>query len=151
MTIITYSLAFIIKGIAMMNLATDLKNPIFELSYLTNSGAAFSSFSGASLFLAIFGLIIIFAIVYYICYQAERLSFLKIFFFSSLTAGIAGNIYERIAYGHVIDYIQLKHILFPVFNFQDILIVVSCIILVILFYFCGDKKVKNIEIENADE
>ena len=44
-------------------------------------------------------------------------------------AGIFGNAYERYIYNYVTDYIKINFMNFPVFNLNDILIVIgACLI-----------------------
>jgi signal peptidase II len=56
-----------------------------------------------------------------------------------IVAGGAGNLIDRIMYGHVIDYISVGT--FPVWNFADMCIVGGCILLgiYILFLHGRDK------------
>ena len=52
-----------------------------------------------------------------------------------LSAGIGGNLHERIALGFVRDYIQLNFVNFPVFNISDIFInlgVIAIIVIILL-------------------
>ena len=50
----------------------------------------------------------------------------------TVSAGIAGNLHERIVYGFVRDYFQLNFVHFPIFNISDIFINIGVIALVIL-------------------
>ena len=56
----------------------------------------------------------------------------SIFFSSILAAGIAGNLHERIVFGFVRDFFELKFVDFPVFNISDIFINIGVIALIIL-------------------
>ena len=63
----------------------------------------------------------------------------SIFFVSLLTAGIAGNLHERIVFGYVRDFFELTFVNFPVFNISDIFINIGVIALIILILL---KKTK---------
>ena len=69
----------------------------------------------------------------------KTISLKAIFFISLLSAGIAGNLHERIVYGYVRDFFQLNFINFPVFNISDIFINIGVIALIILILI---KKTK---------
>ena len=69
----------------------------------------------------------------------KSISLKTCFFISLLSAGIAGNLHERIAYGFVRDYFQLNFINFPVFNISDIFINVGVIALIVMILI---KKTK---------
>ena len=69
----------------------------------------------------------------------KTISLKSIFFIALLSAGIAGNLHERIVYGYVRDYFQLNFVNFPVFNISDIFINIGVIALMILILI---KKTK---------
>lgn len=69
----------------------------------------------------------------------KSISLKTIFFISLLSAGIAGNLHERIIYGFVRDYFQLNFVNFPVFNISDIFINIGVIALIIMILI---KKTK---------
>ena len=62
-----------------------------------------------------------------------------IFFIALLSAGVAGNLHERIVYGYVRDFFQLNFVNFPVFNIADIFINIGVIALIIIILI---KKTK---------
>ena len=143
LTIFLYSSCFLVRKLALLNATRELKNPFFELDFYRNTGAAFSTFENSGYVLAVLALMVVFFIVVYICYNTWRISYLKLVLFSTLTAGIAANLFERISQGYVTDYIKIKLFNFPVFNFQDVLIVLSCIFLFIMFQFENHKISKE--------
>ena len=57
-----------------------------------------------------------------------------------LTSGILGNLTERLTKGYVIDFIKLNFINFAVFNFFDILITVSIVLLAGLIAYDEIRK-----------
>lgn len=118
-------------------------NPIFQIVYAENSGAAFSMFEN---FAKYFGYIGIIAVVFMLCYVYKKILFEnKIMIITSVlfTAGVLGNTVERLTLGYVIDYIKLSFINFPVFNLFDVMITIS-IILYILYVLFGEEFFKRI-------
>lgn len=110
-------------------------NDFFALKYVENTGAAFSIFQDAREFLIIVSVVAICGIFSYILRHISTISMKSIFFLSMLSAGIGGNLHERIALGFVRDYIQLNFVNFPVFNISDIFInlgVIAIIVIILL-------------------
>lgn len=150
-TVALFSISFIVKALALRHITANIDNPIFELDYLTNTGAAFSALAHSSYILAFFAIMVLFFLVTYICYNTYRLSWLKIISFAIISAGIAANLYERLRYGFVTDYINLKIISFPVFNFQDILIVLGGTALILLYQFEKNQQDNSVKITDNNE
>ena len=109
-----------------------LSNPVFTLNYIKNTGAAFSILQNSRELLIILSMIAIVLLALYVIKHIKTISLKSIFFISLLSAGIAGNLHERIVYGYVRDFFQLNFINFPVFNISDIFINVGVIALIIL-------------------
>ncbi len=124
-------------------------NPIVSFVYLKNTGGAFSLFNDYTTLLAAFGIIALLALIIYSYKKLEFDDKYKILTITSLTAGILGNLAERITEGYVIDFIKLNFVNFAVFNFFDILISTSIISLAILIIYDEIKK-RAIEKLNAD-
>lgn len=129
-------LSYLVKYSA--NLCVDkniiVSNKVFELLFIRNRGAAFSLFSSHTDILIILSWIVIIFIFFYIVKNSYRLSNLKINSLAILTAGISGNLFERIHDGFVTDYIKLNFINFPVFNASDMLITIGAILLIVALY-----------------
>ena len=72
-----------------------------------------------------------------------------------LTAGAAGNLYDRIFFDYVTDFLYFSYINFPIFNVADIYVTLSTITLVILFLFFYSeddldlKKINKIRIHSS--
>ena len=105
----------------------------FQLTYVRNPGAAFSFAAGATIFLSIFGLSVMIAILYYSPQITSRGWAVVL---GLVLGGILGNMVDRIfrepgvLRGHVIDWMQLPH--WPVFNIADSAIVVAAFISMVL-------------------
>jgi signal peptidase II len=105
----------------------------FQLTFVRNPGAAFSFAQGATIFLSLFSLIVMIAILYY---SPKITSSGWAVVLGLVLGGILGNMVDRIfrepgvLRGHVIDWLQLPN--WPVFNIADTAIVVAALISMVL-------------------
>lgn len=114
---------------------------IFQLTYVENTGAAFSSFDGQRWFLIIVTGLVILGLLYLMLFHHIRNRFV-IWCLSGIIAGGIGNLIDRIFHGYVIDYIQLTFIDFAIFNFADCLVVVGVVLLLVyLLFFHKEEKI----------
>ena len=108
-----------------------LKNPIsvvdqfFTLTLVFNSGSIWGLGQNCTYILALLGLLAIIFIFWHIkntIYNQWTL------WFAILAGGIAGNTFDRLFRGHVIDFLDfhLKHHHWPCFNIADIAITIAC-------------------------
>ena len=140
----------IIKIIVMGTMSIHTSIPVidnfFSLTYVENDGAAWSIFSGNRVFLVIISIIALFLVYFYI-FKNQNIKKFEFVNYSILIGGIFGNLLDRIKFGKVIDYLDFKVFgyNFPVFNFADICIVVSVILL--LIYCIKDRS----ESKNAED
>lgn len=111
---------------------TMSSNPVFDLIFIQNTGAAFSILENSKIFLISFSAFAILAMIIYLIKNIQKASSFAIFWASLLIAGVFCNMYERIAYGYVRDFFKLNFIDFPVFNISDIFINISVIAIVII-------------------
>lgn len=134
----------IIKIIITTNLKfTESINVIknfFRITYLRNNGAAFSILSGNRIFLILITLIAL-LIIYIFLIKNKNINKIETICYGTLMGGIIGNLIDRVRLGYVIDYLDFNIINYnyPVFNFADICIVVSAILLLII----SIKEVKH--------
>ena len=92
----------------------------FYLVHVGNTGAAWSMFTGQSVLLAVFALVTLAAIVIWrhaLGLRERRSQWC----FGLLCGGIVGNVIDRLAYGHVVDFIDLHFggYVYPTFNVAD--------------------------------
>lgn len=110
-------------------------NSFLTLVYVENTGAAFSLLQNSTHFLIILSIIALMVIFYLTWKNIENINFSGFLFLSILTAGITGNMVERLILGHVRDFFDLTFLNFPIFNISDIFInigVFGIIILILL-------------------
>lgn len=130
----------ILSNETLRSLADIPQNPILDLIYVKNTGAAFSILQDARVFLISFSVIAIILIIAYTIKHLERASTIALFWISMLISGIFCNMYERIVLGFVRDFFKLNFINFPVFNISDIFINVSVFAIVIIIIKHNFKK-----------
>ena len=117
----------------MMNCVETMPtNPVFDLIFIQNTGAAFSILENSKIFLISFSALAILTMIFYLIKHIQKTSTFAIFWTSLLIAGVFCNMYERIAYGYVRDFFKLNFIDFPVFNISDIFINISVAAIVII-------------------
>ena len=109
-----------------------VENPVWNITYIQNQGAAFNIFEGYKVFLIAFSFVAFALLIFYAIKNIKKVSVFGLFFTSLLLSGIFNNMCERLLFGYVRDYINLKFIDFPVFNISDILINIGVIGLIII-------------------
>lgn len=108
------------------------ENNLFDLIFVQNTGAAFSIFENSRVFLIIFSIIALISILIYAIRNFSQYSTIAGFWTAMLVAGIGCNLYERIVFGYVRDFIKINFIEFPIFNISDIFINLSVFALVVI-------------------
>lgn len=138
----------ILKVLVTNNFVLNVRNKIIDgFFYITNchnEGAAFSLFSGNVLFLIFITLIVLFLI--YRTINKENVNKIGILAYGLLLGGILGNLYDRIFYGYVIDYLDFRifNFNFAIFNLADTAIVIGAILLIVFEGSDNDgRKNKN--------
>ena len=122
---------------------------IMDLRYVENTGAAFSSFSGARWFLV--GLVIVMLIgltIFTVKYKYKH-PFYMISIVMVISGGI-GNLIDRVRFGYVVDYLDVKLFNFAVFNFADICVVLGVIFLLVFLFWIEPKISAKQEITETE-
>lgn len=107
---------------------------IFHLTLIKNQGAAFGLFPGSFplfLFISLATIVLIF----YLYSQKKIKGKLGEFSLGLILGGALGNLYDRIFYGAVIDFLDFR--IWPVFNLADSAITIG----VILLAWVGLRKI----------
>lgn len=103
---------------------------VFHFTYVINTGAAFSVFSGQVEILRWVSLIVSILLIIFIWYS-PRISLLEQLGYGFILAGAVGNGIDRFLFGYVVDFLDFRLINFPVFNIADVSINIGVILLLI--------------------
>ena len=130
--LIDISSKYIISKIVTLGNSIDIIKNFLRISYVKNTGAAFSILDGNTLFVTIIGIVIIIMIIWYL-YKNKVNKMIDKIGYSLILGGSIGNLFDRVCYGYVRDFIGINifgyH--FPIFNIADMSIVIGVILLVI--------------------
>ncbi|MEA5562214.1 signal peptidase II [Planktothrix agardhii] len=97
-----------------------LWHSVFHLTYVTNTGAAFSLFSnGGILWLRWLSLLVSLGLMA-MAWFGPRLQRWEQVGYGLILGGALGNGIDRFVSGHVVDFLDFQLINFPVFNLADI-------------------------------
>lgn len=105
----------------------------FNITYLTNKGAAWGSFQNKLLFLSVITSAVVIFMIYYLIKNNKNSRFLNLSL-ALIISGALGNLFDRIYYKYVVDFIlfHFRNIYYyPVFNVADMFVVIGTILLVI--------------------
>ena len=101
------------------------------LTYVRNTGAAFSSFEGQQwLFALIFAAFTVGLLWEYFRKPMGFTTFER-WCIAAIYGGGLGNMIDRVRLGYVVDMIETKFMVFPVFNVADCFITCGCIAMLI--------------------
>ena len=108
---------------------------LFHLTYVRNTGAAFSSFQGMQWLFAVIFVLFTISVVWE--FSKKRLPFTSFdrWCIALVYAGGLGNMIDRVRLGYVVDMIEVDFITFPVFNVADCFITCGCILLLVSLVF----------------
>lgn len=103
---------------------------VLNLTYVQNTGAAFSSFEGAQWLFALVFVILTVAIVWEFSGKRWPFTTLERWLIVAIYGGGIGNMIDRFRFGYVVDMIETAFMDFPVFNVADCFITCGCILLI---------------------
>ena len=101
--------------------------PLINFVYAENTGAAFNILNNSTMFLSNFAIVVIFVVFLYLIHNISTAKKRFLTLLSLFTAGIYGNLYERLTLGYVRDFFDFTFIDFPIFNISDIYITIAVI------------------------
>ena len=108
---------------------------IIQLTYVRNTGAAFSMLQGQRwLFVVVF---VILTVLIVLEYFKSPMPFTKFerWCIAAVYGGGLGNVIDRVFRGYVVDMLETKFMDFPVFNVADCFITCGCILLLVHIIF----------------
>ena len=91
---------------------------VINWNYAENTGAAFSSLSGRTSLLSLLTVILVAGVIAYLIRNPQRPRALRLGLWMLASGGLS-NLYDRIAYGYVIDFIEFAFVRFAIFNLAD--------------------------------
>lgn len=112
---------------------------VMDLTYIQNTGAAFSSFSSLTWLLALVSLLASVAVAVLMARKIFTRP-LGQFSLALILAGAVGNLIDRALLGFVTDMFQTTFMNFAVFNVADICVVAGGILMVIYVLFFYDRQ-----------
>ena len=107
----------------------DLWPGVVGLTYVQNTGAAFSSFQGAQWLFVVVFILLTAGIVWEFSKNRFPFTNFERWIITAIYAGGIGNIIDRLRLGYVIDMIEVEFIEFAVFNVADSFITCGAILL----------------------
>ena len=102
---------------------------LLSLTYVRNTGAAFSSFEGAQWLFVLVFILLTAGILWEFPKKRMPFTMLERWSIVAIYAGGIGNIIDRLRLGYVIDMIEVEFIEFAVFNVADSFITCGAILL----------------------
>ena len=110
---------------------------LLQLTYVQNTGAAFSSFRGQQWLFALIFCVFTLALLYE--YFKKPMGFLPFerWCIFAIYGGGLGNMIDRVRLGYVVDMIETTFMEFPVFNVADCFITCGCFALMAHLLLCN--------------
>ncbi len=98
----------------------------FNLTYVENTGGAWSILNSSTLILTIISAIVFISLIIYLK-KHNKYTKLEVITYAFLVSGVLGNLIDRIIRNAVVDYLDFNIFgyNFPIFNLADILIVIG--------------------------
>ena len=125
-----------------LDVRNTIINKFFYITNCHNEGAAFSILSGNVSFLIVMSVLVI-IIIFKMIKNKKNISNLLTISFGLLLGGIIGNLFDRIIYGYVIDFLDftLFNYDFAIFNISDVCILIGAFLYI--FFERSDENEKN--------
>ncbi len=108
---------------------------VFHITYVQNTGAAFSIFRDHTYLLSIFSIIGVILLLFIVFYLSTRVEFLRSLpakiSLGLIMGGTVGNLIDRLSYGYVVDFIGVDF--FATFNVADAGITIGAVLLALTY------------------
>ena len=124
----------------------ELPVKFIQLTYVQNFGGAFGIFQHQKLFFIAAAFVSVTCVLYFFedIKELGKLSFLSA---SLIFGGAIGNLIDRIRFGYVVDFLDLRW--WPVFNVADVALTIGVALLFIEVIRFGQKAPDKVEAEVA--
>lgn len=139
-------LKYLVHQSIALGQSIPLIDGMLKLTYVQNTGAAFSLFVGFSPYLVVVGIIVVLAVIYF-HYKIPARNYYLQTSLAFILGGSLGNLVDRVVRSYVIDYVDVT--IWPVFNFADVMINVGVICLVIQI-FVRRKEAAKYHVSSTD-
>ena len=122
---------------------------VLELLFHKNPAAAFGLFEGQRwLFMGVTVVVILVVTAILMSGKYRQYKLVNISGILIIAGGI-GNMIDRIRLGYVIDFIYVRLINFPVFNFADCCVVIGAVLLLVFFFFIYNEDKAGTDKKNG--
>ena len=116
---------------------------LLGLTYVQNTGAAFSSFEGQQWLFALVFIAFTGMILWEYFKKPQPFSKFERWCIAAIYGGGLGNMVDRVRLGYVVDMIETKFMEFPVFNVADCFITCGCILMMVSLCFFNKEFWKD--------
>ncbi|WP_019504984.1 signal peptidase II [Pleurocapsa sp. PCC 7319] len=132
----------VVQSFAQIGDTVPLWQGVFHLTYVINTGAAFSFFRGQVDILRWISLVVSLALIIFVWYT-PKISLIEQLGYGFILAGAIGNGIDRFLFGYVVDFLDFRLINFPVFNLADVSINIGVLLLLIASFSATSKPKTN--------
>jgi signal peptidase II len=130
----------IVTKILLSSESLPVIHRIFSITLVKNTGSAFGFLPQATKFFVWFSILAIIIIVIFL-FRLKKKDFFVKFSLALIMGGALGNLFDRLAFGYVIDFLDFK--IWPVFNLADFSISVGCLLLLFKMFTSPKELKKN--------
>ena len=116
---------------------------VLNLTYVQNTGAAFSSFEGQQWLFALIFLVFTGLILFEYFKKPMGFTTFERWCIAAIYGGGPGNMIDRVRMGYVVDMIETSFMEFPVFNVADCFITCGCVLLMGHLVLCNKQFWKD--------
>lgn len=150
------------KGLIIPNLIPKVGDRVglipkfISLIYVKNYGAAWGILGGRNIFLIVISILILALFITFYVLRVKKVgnksSCLLGISVGLIAGGCIGNLFDRLVFGYVRDFINFDFMDFPVFNFADIALTFGVIIMLVyfLFYYSKEDRKEEVEAKNTE-
>ena len=123
---------YMVSKLMTVNETINLIDNFFRITYVKNTGAAFSIFSNNTILVIIISIVVIGFLLFYI-YKNKGNNKLENVSHAFILGGAISNLIDRLVYGYVIDFLDFEILSYnaPIFNLADTFIVIGVILFLI--------------------
>lgn len=123
---------YMVSKLMTVNETINLIDNFFRITYVKNTGAAFSIFSNNTILVIIISVVVIGFLLFYI-YRNKGNNKLENVSYAFILGGAISNLIDRLVYGYVIDFLDFEILSYnaPIFNLADTFIVIGVILFLI--------------------